>query len=577
MNTDKQNADAKVSGYQPVGGKMPPPPGPQATSVAQELTRSQIGRVAGGCMDTPTYKYFMSCIDWELRTILAQAAPSAAPVQGLDVAEIAKAAWDEAWRIAFNEGMSAGHPLGRSYLDCDTEWADSEVVARLAQAAPPAAPTNQQISDYLNGLDATQRAIIEREARAIAPPAAPVQDRGDIADAVSKAMNRAWQLGQTYWQQADSDSYSQNRKSSETQAKFNALVDETRAALLAAPPPLTAEQIQDYEEAAVIAASDAPPAAEAAPATGESGAKPDARDWLLDVMGDWDFTIPTGAFDKIVDYIVATPPAAEAASQPGEMGAGVQVDDKQTMFIVRKPGLVPRLGHPLGDLAASLREWYEGNPGAEIDLLRVWGTSVGTASIEDGREWIFDPEAYKAYKAAASAQQDERKCTCGSGPGGGHSRTCQMFDESMMRYDPFGLAAQHDEREAPPFTGHWRGGNGVISCGTLRIFSENFDTNPADHIKAAIVKWVCDTLNAAQKGQQVQGGGEDKRDAERWRKAIRYIGARYTENGSEVFCVSQMLVALAGFSLMKGSVAEHFTKAIDAALSREQPQGDSNG
>lgn len=59
-----------------------------------------------------------------------------------------------------------------------------------------------------------------------------------------------------------------------------------------------------------------------------------------------------------------------------------------------------------------------------------------------------------------------------------------------------GLAAPAGE--PPPFTGYWRGGNGVISCGTLRIFSENFDTNPANHVKAAIVKWVCDTLNAAQ-------------------------------------------------------------------------------
>lgn len=50
----------------------------------------------------------------------------------------------------------------------------------------------------------------------------------------------------------------------------------------------------------------------------------------------------------------------------------------------------------------------------------------------------------------------------------------------------------------PPFTGHWRGGNGVISCGTLRVFSEHFDTSPADHIKARVVQWVCDTLNAAQ-------------------------------------------------------------------------------
>ena len=53
----------------------------------------------------------------------------------------------------------------------------------------------------------------------------------DIQDLVSKAMRRAWQLGQTYWQQADSESWSQNKKSDETQAKFDRLVDETRDAI----------------------------------------------------------------------------------------------------------------------------------------------------------------------------------------------------------------------------------------------------------------------------------------------------------------------------------------------------------
>lgn len=55
-----------------------------------------------------------------------------------DVSAIAKASWDEAWQLAFGDGMSAGHPLGRSHLDCDTEWADSEVVARIAKLAAPA-------------------------------------------------------------------------------------------------------------------------------------------------------------------------------------------------------------------------------------------------------------------------------------------------------------------------------------------------------------------------------------------------------------------------------------------------------
>ena len=52
-----------------------------------------------------------------------------------------------------------------------------------------------------------------------------------MQDVVSKALRRAWQLGQTYWQQADSDSYRQNKQSGETQAVFVKLVDETRAAL----------------------------------------------------------------------------------------------------------------------------------------------------------------------------------------------------------------------------------------------------------------------------------------------------------------------------------------------------------
>lgn len=39
---------------------------------------------------------------------------------------LAKQAWDEAWQMAYSDGLSAGHPLGRSYLDCDKEWLDSD-------------------------------------------------------------------------------------------------------------------------------------------------------------------------------------------------------------------------------------------------------------------------------------------------------------------------------------------------------------------------------------------------------------------------------------------------------------------
>jgi len=52
-------------------------------------------------------------------------------------------------------------------------------------------------------------------------------------ETVRKALQRAYSLGQTYWQQADSESFSQNRKADETAAKFQALVEETVACVLA--------------------------------------------------------------------------------------------------------------------------------------------------------------------------------------------------------------------------------------------------------------------------------------------------------------------------------------------------------
>lgn len=58
----------------------------------------------------------------------------------------------------------------------------------------------------------------------------------DLQDYVSIAMRKAWQLGQTYWSQADSDYESQWRKSDVTQQKFQELVDQVR------------EHISQYEE-----------------------------------------------------------------------------------------------------------------------------------------------------------------------------------------------------------------------------------------------------------------------------------------------------------------------------------------
>jgi hypothetical protein len=55
----------------------------------------------------------------------------------------------------------------------------------------------------------------------------------DKADAVSIALRKAWQLGQTYWQQADSDNMREYRKAEVTYATFQQLVDETRRVILA--------------------------------------------------------------------------------------------------------------------------------------------------------------------------------------------------------------------------------------------------------------------------------------------------------------------------------------------------------
>ena len=51
-----------------------------------------------------------------------------------------------------------------------------------------------------------------------------------IADALWKAFS----FGETYWQQADSESYSQNKKAGETRSRFNVFVDETVKAIASA-------------------------------------------------------------------------------------------------------------------------------------------------------------------------------------------------------------------------------------------------------------------------------------------------------------------------------------------------------
>lgn len=53
----------------------------------------------------------------------------------------------------------------------------------------------------------------------------------ELIERIEAALTKAFNLGKTYWQQADSESYKQNRLSDETHAKFLALKDECKAAL----------------------------------------------------------------------------------------------------------------------------------------------------------------------------------------------------------------------------------------------------------------------------------------------------------------------------------------------------------
>lgn len=54
----------------------------------------------------------------------------------------------------------------------------------------------------------------------------------DQADMVSKALIKAWRLGQIYWQHVDSEYYSMNKKADDIQADFGKLINEVRNEIL---------------------------------------------------------------------------------------------------------------------------------------------------------------------------------------------------------------------------------------------------------------------------------------------------------------------------------------------------------
>lgn len=72
-----------------------------------------------------------------------------------------------------------------------------------------------------------------------------------LPELVAAALRRAYALGQTYWQQADSDSYAQMLRAEATSKKFEDLVAETRAALAPTSGPVQEDQ-QKHDPWAVL-------------------------------------------------------------------------------------------------------------------------------------------------------------------------------------------------------------------------------------------------------------------------------------------------------------------------------------
>lgn len=67
-----------------------------------------------------------------------------------------------------------------------------------------------------------------------------------------------------------------------------------------------------------------------------------------------------------------------------------------------------------------------------------------------------------------------------------------VYEALGVQQPPAGQGA-----ELPPMNGLWYHGNQVVCCGQFRVFSVNFDTNPAEKQRIAILDWVCNTLNIA--------------------------------------------------------------------------------
>lgn len=95
----------------------------------------------------------------------------------------------------------------------------------------------------------------------------------------------------------------------------------------------------------------------------------------------------------------AAPPVQQEPEDFHRDGLGL------ALFIVHRPGYIPRIGRPGKDIVESLKEWFHANPGADIYVLRTWSNSVGCQSLEDGRDILLA----EGIEIAAMPVQVEQK------------------------------------------------------------------------------------------------------------------------------------------------------------------------
>jgi hypothetical protein len=122
---------------------------------------------------------FKQGVEWQ-RTRPAQTEQQ--PAMTAELRRFGPEEWQVYWTVDNDDARLFGRPL--YYRNFKVGDKVQLYAAPIAQTAPPT-PTPQQISDYLNGLDAIQRALVERDARQTAPQ----PEQSGLAKALNAALD----------------------------------------------------------------------------------------------------------------------------------------------------------------------------------------------------------------------------------------------------------------------------------------------------------------------------------------------------------------------------------------------------